>query len=384
MYIVTCIKKDDLIKYALDNGIDLIGFASPNCLKKYRNLLIMRDKNKLSCSIEEKNFEKRINPYLIMANVKSIITIGLSYNVDYKRNNDVSSSGIISKTSWGIDYHTVLYNALDKIKNYIISKCENADAKILVDNNPLLERAIAYHGGIGFFGKNNLIINEIYGSNIFLGEILTNIYFKPNKPIKSKCGDCNLCIKACPGKAIISSHIINTNNCISYSTVDKGYLNDERIKRMGRRIYGCDICQDVCPFNKKAKKVKRNEFMPNKLKPNVSIRDILSLDNKKFKDVFGQTSSSWRGKRTIIRNAIIAAINKKDKGSIDILRKLLKYNPSSYLKAYSAYALSKLGDKNFLNDIEDAYRKEKDHNAKVFIKKAIDILRGVEFENKQR
>ncbi|MDK2805230.1 MAG: epoxyqueuosine reductase [Thermoanaerobacterium sp.] len=383
MFNVTCVTKEEIKEYAYKSGIDIVGFASPDCLFKYRDLLKNRYENGLSCNIEENDIEKRINPYIFFEDVKSIISVAVSYNVVYEADLPKSAYGTISRTAWGIDYHKVLIDLLEKLRDFILSKCNDAKAVLLVDNNPLLERAIAYNAGIGFYGKNSMIINEKYGSYLFLGEMLLNIYFEPDKKVESKCGICRRCLKACPGKALIGEYKIDANKCLSYATIKKGYLSDDTIKKLGTRIYGCDTCQDVCPFNKTAKRVIKDEFIPRGLKPKHDLREILSLDNKKFKEIFGTTSASWRGKNTIVRNAIIAAINSNYKEAIEQLKKLIN-SESPYIRGYSAYALSILDGENSLPYIEKAYINEKDEDAKEFMKKAIINIRGEVFEYNER
>jgi epoxyqueuosine reductase len=377
---VKCITKDEIRDYASSCGIDLIGFAEPDCLVKYHDLLKERENKNYSCPIEEKNYEKRINPRLIMDNIRSIISIAVSYNVDYVYEKPQKGYGIISRTSWGTDYHVILKNKMDKLAGFIKARCPDVELKCLVDNNPLLERAIAYNAGIGFFGKNSMIINEEYGSYIFLGEILCSIYFEPDIPVESKCGECELCLKACPGQAIVEPFKINANRCLSFATINKGYLDDKTVIKMGRRIYGCDTCQKVCPYNKWAKKVSRSEFMPDKLKPKHDLTDILNMDNKKFKQVFGPTASSWRGKRTIIRNAIIACANTNEKNCINTLKKIL-YGDNSYLRGYSAWALSIIGGKELSKDINEVLGKEGDERSKKMMIYALKNLKGDVFEN---
>lgn len=383
MFDVTCVTKEEIKEFAYKSGIDVIGFASPDCLFEYRDLLLYRLNNGLNCNIEENDVEKRINPYYLLDDVKTIISVAISYNVDYKFDSLKSGYGTISKTAWGVDYHKVMIDLLRNLEKFISSKCGVVKTVLLVDNNPLLERAIAYNAGIGFFGKNNMIINEEYGSYLFLGEMLINVPFEPDSKVESKCGSCARCLKACPGKALIEEYKIDANKCLSYATIQKGYLSDSTLKRLGTRIYGCDMCQDVCPFNEKAKKVTRREFTPQNLKPKHDLKDILCLDNKKFKELFGATSASWRGKNTIIRNAIIAAINLNDKDSIQPLRKLIS-SESAYIRGYSAYALSILDKENAFPHIEKAYLNEKDETAKEFMKKAMMNIRGETFEDNER
>lgn len=370
-----CITKREIKNYAYKIGIELVGFADPKCLKPYRELLKKRYELNLSCSIEENNVEKRISPELIMEDVKSIIAIAVSYNVEYDQDNVDINYGLISKTSWGIDYHYVLKAKLEKIIDFIKSRCNDVKAVSIVDNNPLIERAIAYNAGIGWYGKNNLIINDEYGSYIYLGEILINKYFEPDKPVESKCGDCSLCINACSGKALIEPYKINANKCLSYATVNKGILDAETVRRLGRRIYGCDTCQEVCPFNKKAKKVTKPEFMPDKLFPKHSLIDILNMSGPQFKKIFGPTASSWRGKNIIIRNAIIACANTKDKNCIDSLKKLLN-SESPIIRGYSAWALGVIGEINTIKYIENAIIKETDERAKDMMLSALKRVKG--------
>ncbi|ADH61279.1 domain of unknown function DUF1730 [Thermoanaerobacter mathranii subsp. mathranii str. A3] len=375
-----CVTKQEIENYARQIGIDLIGFASPDCLKEYKNFLKERENLGYSCSIEERDIQKRISPEFILPEVKSIIAIALSYNVKYEIKNYSRNFGIISRTSWGIDYHKVLKEKMEKLSEFIKSKCEGVETICLVDNNPLLEREIAYHAGIGWYGKNGLIINDEYGSYIFLGEILINKYFESDIPKQSKCGDCDLCVKACPTKAIVKPYIINANKCLSYITVKKGKIDEKMAKKMGRRIYGCDTCQQVCPFNKRAKKVIRPEFLPDKLLPRHELIEILNMSKKEFEEIFGPTSSSWRGKSIIIRNAIISCVNTKEKNCIEPIKNLLK-SQSPLLRGYSAWALSNLCDKEILSEIENALLREKDEMAKKMMTEALNKLKGDKIEN---
>ncbi|EGD51854.1 domain of unknown function DUF1730 protein [Thermoanaerobacter ethanolicus JW 200] len=372
-----CVTKEEIKKFAQQIGIDLVGFASPDCLKEYNNFLKERENLGYSCSIEERDIQKRISPEFILPEVKSIIAIALSYNVEHEIKYYSRSYGIISRSSWGVDYHKVLKEKMEKLSEFIKSKCQEVKTVCLVDNNPLLEREIAYHAGIGWFGKNGLIINDEYGSYIFLGEILINKYFEPDAPQKTKCGDCNLCIKACPTNAIAEPYIIDANKCLSYITVKKGKIEEKIAKKMGRRIYGCDTCQQVCPFNKRAKKVVRPEFVPDKLLPRHDLIEILNMSKKEFAEIFGPTSSSWRGKSIIIRNAIIACVNTKEKSCIEPIKNLLK-SQSPLLRGYSAWALSHLCDKDkeVVVEIKEALIEEKDEFAKEMMAKAINRLKG--------
>lgn len=368
---------------AYDLGIDLIGFANPDCLKNYKDLLVEREKLNLSCSIEEKNLERRINPYLILEDVKTIISVAISYNVEFDFDKECKNCGIISKSAWGIDYHIVLKEKMDMLIEFIKFHCEDLKAVSLVDNNPLLERAIARSAGIGWFGKNNLIINDEYGSYIFLGEILINKFFVPDQPQDSKCGDCNLCLKACPTKALIEPYKINSNKCLSYATINKEILDKEIMIKMGRRLYGCDTCQQVCPYNQKARKVFHSEFIPRKLMPMYDINKILTMSNLEFDMVFGNTSASWRGKNIIIRNAVIICGNIKSKECINYLMDLLN-SKSPVLRGYSFYSIIRIFGIQIYDEIKNFFFDEKDEKAKNIMNKALELLKGDEKDVNKR
>ncbi|MGB9779682.1 tRNA epoxyqueuosine(34) reductase QueG [Caldanaerobacter sp.] len=371
---MSCIKKEEVKAFAKSIGIDLIGFAPADCLKKYKFFLEERKKWGYECSIEERNPDKRVSPEFILSDVKSIISIALSYNVEYEIKVFDKNFGIISKSSWGRDYHLILREKMRNLCEFLKSECPEANMVSLVDNNPLLERAIAYHAGIGWFGKNGLIINEEYGSYLFLGEILINKYFEPDTPQESKCGDCDLCIKACPTKAIEKPYLVNANKCLSFITVKKGKIEEELSKKLGRRIYGCDTCQEVCPFNKRAKKVKREEFLPTNLLPRYSLLRILNMTNKEFREIFGPTASSWRGKNVIIRNAIIACVNLQNRDCVEHIKKHLK-SESPLLRGYSAWALSYLEEEDkALEEIRKALKDEKDDFAAKMMEEALQRL----------
>jgi epoxyqueuosine reductase len=181
-------------------------------------------------------------------------------------------------------------------------------------------------------------------------------------------------MKACPTKAIEKPYLVNANRCLSFITVKKGEIEEDLSKKLGRRIYGCDTCQEVCPFNKRAKKIKREEFLPTELLPRYSLVRILDMTNKEFKEIFGPTASSWRGKSVIIRNAIIACVNTQNRECVEHIKKHLN-SKSPLLRGYSAWALSYLdkGDE-VVEEIKKALESEEDDFAAKMMKEALQRL----------
>jgi epoxyqueuosine reductase len=237
-----------------------------------------------------------------MQNAKSIIAIALPYNKNYIPPNDDKLRGRISVAAVGTDYHIVLGEIMHRLETEILSEYENV---CFADTGPLVDREVAKRCCIGFIGKNHSLINEDMGGMLFLGYILTSANIPPiGVAEKSKCGDCRKCIDACPGGALTDNGFIY-EKCISYITQCKGELSEEQMRVMGNRIYGCDVCQTVCPYNTKKDAVVNEDAFP-------AIEEIMMMSNKAFNEKFKTTAAGWRGKKIIQRNALIALGNMND------------------------------------------------------------------------
>jgi epoxyqueuosine reductase len=314
----------DIKKFIIDKSkelnIDMIGFTNSDPLFNLEEYLKYRIDNDVITEFEEKDINKRIDPKVTMSNCKSIITIALSYNVDLNEKSSVRFKGSLSKSSWGIDYHRVLKSKIiDLIEE--IKRIQDFEYKYFVDTGPLVDRELAKKSGLGYYGKNCNIINEEYGSFIFIGYILTDLEIDVDNYSKdNECGDCVLCIKACPTNALEEPFRLNPKKCISYLTQTKGPLDIDLKEKMGIKIYGCDTCQMVCPKNKDIKKSEHDEFMPYITKGIIDIEELLKMSNKEFKVKYGTMAGSWRGKNILKRNCINALQNiknEKNKHCID-------------------------------------------------------------------
>lgn len=316
--------KEYIVGKAKELNIDMVGFT--NCepfihLKEYLN---DRMENNITTEFEEKDINRRIDPCITMPECRSIIVIALSYNVEYNEKPDYELKGSLSKSSWGIDYHKVLKLKLEALIDEI-KKIEDFEYQYFVDTGPLVDRELAKRAGIGYYGKNCSIINEDYGSFIFIGYILTNLEIEvDNKEIENQCGDCNLCIRACPTNALDKPYRLNAKRCISYLTQTKDEVDEELKRKMGIKIYGCDTCQMVCPKNKNVKKSIHEEFMPKEIKGAIDIRELITMSNREFKDKYGAMAGSWRGKNILKRNAINALKNMRSRNNEHIIDELLK------------------------------------------------------------
>lgn len=325
-----------IMKKSIELGIDICGFSDPLGMENLREYLEYRKDNNLQTEFEEKDIEKRLDPKLTLPSCKSIIVIGISYNVDIEKEETKFPIGLLSKSSWGIDYHLVVKNKLEALI-VEIKKVADLQYKYFVDTGPLIDRELAKKAGIGYYGKNCSIINDDYGSFIFIGYILTDLDLEFSDEVEAKCGDCDYCIRACPTNALEDPYKLNPKKCISYLTQTKEEIPHELREKMGLKIYGCDICQLVCPKNDNIKKSTYEEFIPIITKGYINIEELLHISNRGFKTKYGHMAGSWRGKNILKRNSIIALSNMKEEENIDILESLLE-DSNPIIREYADWA----------------------------------------------
>lgn len=361
--------KELIIDKAKKLNIDIIGFTNTDKFNYLENFLEDRFKKGHATEFEENDINLRITPQIHLKDAKSIIAIGISYNIDFKPNIKIKYKGILSKSSWGTDYHVILKDKLLKLANEIL-EVKEFNYKAFVDTGPLLDREIAKRSGLGWYGKNCIIINEEYGSFIFIGYLITDLDIEKDKEKEENCGDCELCLKACPTGAIYGKYKINTKKCISYLTQTKNKIPYELRNSMGLKIYGCDTCQVVCPKNKGVKKSNKIDFIPKVTNGYIDIEELLNISNRDFKKKYNHISGSWRGKNLLKRNAIIALGNMNNKDSIPLLIKCLN-DKSSLIREYAAYSLMKIDKKEGREIIKKAITKDKDELVKCEMEKVI-------------
>lgn len=278
-------------------GVDTVGVAGIGPYYDLEKIIKKRIDKDYITGMEEPVIEKRINPKVTMENVESIIVCAFPY---YTEDNNKSN---ISKYCYGKDYHIVVKEKLEEIAKYISDKTEGFEYMVFADNGPLVDRYLASISGIGYYGINNNIITDKYGSYVFIGYILNNYKFEVDDKNEKKCINCGKCIDSCPGGAILGSFEFNPKKCLSYITQKKEELDEEEINILNKsnKVFGCDICQDICPHNKNISKTNIKEFYEN-LMYNLDEDEILNISNKEFKRRYKEKAFSWRGKKIIQRN----------------------------------------------------------------------------------
>jgi len=287
------------IKYIAEQiGFDLIGITSPKIIKDARSQYNIWLKNGFHADLEymSKDPERRSNPLKIMPNAKSLICFAINYFTHDITINDTTKHGKVSKYARGKDYHKVIDKMLRKfiktVNNQYLQTNTEIEWKYFTDYGPILEKSYAQQSGIGFIGRNGLLITKEFGSYVFLATILTTLELEFDAPSTLECGPCNRCIESCPTQAITKPKTIDARRCISYQTIEnKSNTIDEYVSnKITNQIFGCDICQQVCPWNKLAKLTKHKEFYPkNGAGEYLNLKKISQMTEKEFNEQFSGT-----------------------------------------------------------------------------------------------
>ena len=334
--------KEEIINLAKKIGISKIGFTTADdfdYLEKSLRLAVEEGRNS---GFEHKNIEERIKPKLSLASAKTIISIAVAYPHKLKQQPQKTAykRGKFTPNSWGLDYHYVLQDKLERLAKGIEELTADFEYKGMVDTGALVDTAVAQRAGIGFIGKNGLVISKEFGSYMFLGELITNLDIEPDQPVDYGCGDCNRCVTACPTSCLIGDGTMNAKRCLSFQTQDKGVMDLEFRKKIKTVIYGCDICQICCPYNKGLDNPLATEIDPELSHP--ELLPFLELSNGQFKEKFGHVAGSWRGKNILQRNAIIALANANDRSAIPKMLEIIDKGQNPIHVATAIWALSQL------------------------------------------
>jgi epoxyqueuosine reductase len=323
---------------------------------------------------------RRSNPESAMPGIGSVIVCALNYNTERPKSIDVANAsdaseprGWISRYAWGNDYHDVLRRKLDALVAALrVQFDEPFDARVYADTGPLQERVFAKHAGLGWLGKNTLLLNQTLGSWFFLGAILTTLDLAPTLGAAELlppdlCGSCRRCIDACPTDALVEPYVMDARRCISYLTIElRGSIPEELREPMGRHVFGCDICQDVCPWNRRAPVTQEAHFQPRMVpakskdpaKKHESPEEdslflpklewLAAMDEEEYREVFRGSPvkrTKWRG---LVRNACIALGNsrvphgKPTHEKMSALLKRLAASPDAPISESALWALSRI------------------------------------------
>jgi len=289
---------------------------------------------------------RRSDPRAVLPRAGTVVSVSIPYyRGDWPAGTgDDAPRGRIARYAWGRDYHKRIRRRLKLLARAILAQCPDARWLAYVDTGPMLDRAWAERAGIGWIGKNTNVILQGRGSWSFLGEILTDLELEPDPPARNHCGTCARCIDACPTRAIVGPYQLDARRCISYLTIEhRGAIPLELRPAIGTRIFGCDDCQEACPWNRFAVKTEDPEFLGRPGQETPELIPLLSLDEESFRARY-QGTAVLRAKRSgFVRNVAVALGNLGDRRSVGPLARALSEDPEPVVRGHAAWALGRIG-----------------------------------------
>jgi epoxyqueuosine reductase len=274
----------------------------------------------------------------------SLIAVGLQYDTSYPYSTEARRDrGWIARYAWGDDYHDVMKTMLEGLVEDLRQEAGSFTARTYVDTGPVVERAYAAAAGLGAWGKNTCLLHPEHGSWFFLGEVVTDLDLPADAPRPDLCGSCTACLEACPTGALPAPYVLDARRCISYLTIEvKGALPEERRADLGRHVFGCDICQDVCPWNRKRRHRGGSAFAPRAGLEAPDLGDLASLDDAAFRERFRGSPLKRARRRGLLRNVAVALGNSGDSSRKPVLETLAR-DEDPLVREHALWALRRLG-----------------------------------------
>ena len=351
--------KAQLISFARQIGFDSCRIAAcdmPTHASEFREWLRQGAHGEMNYM--QRGEEKRCDPQKVLPGAKSIVVLALNYfqgegnrrspaSAKLPRGRQTAATGTIARYAWGDDYHDVIEAKLDKIDQFL--RGFGGQQKCYVDTGPILERDHAAQAGIGWHGKNTMLIDEQLGTWFFLAEILTTLELPADQPVEDRCGTCERCIKACPTGAITAPHRLDARRCISYLTIElKGSIPLELRPLIGDRIFGCDDCLDVCPWNRFAQVSHETAFSARESTTGMSLREYLRLSDAEFRQLFKNSPIKRIKHRGFLRNVCVALGNAGDVSDLPALKRAAA-DPEPLIAEHAAWAIKQIGARQGIN-----------------------------------
>ena len=350
---------------AISKGFDVVGVTNADNFDRdeLEALKRIRDGHMDGYSwYNEERVKKMNRPNELLEDAQSIISLACSYLGD-SADSSHTLNGRVARYSWGDDYHKVLK---ERIADFCADLSELVDIelklRIFVDDGPMNDRAAARRSGVGWVGKNTNILTPSHGSWVLLGQVITNLPLPSDLPLKKSCGNCVRCIDDCPTGAIVAPYVIDNKRCISYLTIElKGVIPRDLRPLMGDWIFGCDICQDVCPVNLKALPCHLDEFKQRNGFSTPDLVPILEIDQMTFSDRYKNSPIKRTKLVGLQRNACIALGNNGDEKAILPLSKVLCSSEESLVRLHAAWAIGRIGGREAATVLERARDSERDN-----------------------
>jgi epoxyqueuosine reductase len=345
----TCIHEE-----ALRLGFFKVGIASSRPLpsiERFRSWLEHGFHGTMSYL--ERQAPKRENPDLVLTNARTILVLAMNYYAIRAATPD-PMIGRISRCAWGDDYHHIVLGRLNQLLDFIKSRAPSANGLCYVDTGPILEKVWGAETSLGWIGKHTNLITRKKGSWFFIGAILLDLEIESDAKEKNYCGKCNRCIQACPTGAIVAPYILDSRLCISYLTIElRGPIPISLRSLIGNRIYGCDDCQEVCPWNRFATAKSEIGFEPRRENLSPDLNELIQITPRDFKERFSNSPVARATRNGFVRNVAVALGNSRSNEAVPALEKALR-DESSLVRSHAAWALGQIATEQANRALSDA------------------------------
>jgi epoxyqueuosine reductase len=353
--------EDRVTDSALRLGFAMVGFARVGRLAERQEFFLqwLTEGKAGEMGWLERAPERRLDPRMLDERLRGVISLAYPYSAPKPPMVDWRSElrGRIAAYALGPDYHDVVLKKARLVADVLGAEYPQTITRVYVDTGPVLEREWAAQARLGWFGRNTNLINRYHGSYFFLAEVFTDIEFDgPSEPYREHCGTCRQCLDLCPTQALSHGFKLDPRLCISYLTIEhRGPIPKELRARLGNWIFGCDICQEVCPWNSDTTRAAQ---VNADLAP--SLADVMALDDWGFRQRFGKTAIKRTKRRGLLRNAAIALGNSGNPAAVPILARTLENESEALVRAHAAWALGRFGEVEARQALEAARMKEPD------------------------
>lgn len=350
---------NDIRARALELGFDAFGVTRPDAIEQVGGRLqTFLDSGYHGDMVwMETTASRRRDPGMLMENARSVVVVAMSYapGTDPMEALKETSRGVISVYAKGRDYHDVLKGRLKQLAGYLASR-SGSDVKVFVDTAPLMEKPLAAAAGLGWQGKHTNLVSRQHGSWLFLGAILTAADLASNAEGCQSCGSCQRCLEVCPTAAFPAPYQLDARRCLAYLSIEsKGQIPLEFRKPMGNRVFGCDDCLAVCPWNKFAAVSREAKFAAREETDNPPLAELIELDDRAFRLRFAGTPVKRTGRDRVVRNALVAAGNSNDPALLPLIIRRLG-DESPLVRAMAVWALRQLTDEAHVAALRASHR----------------------------
>jgi len=337
--------KERVVAAAIEAGAGAVRIASAQpdaAARAHMQAAFARD-DFATWGYDEQRAHDTTTPQVLLPGAVSVVCVAMAYATSAPKERG-ALSGRVSRYAWSVDYHATLRRVLEQVARVLDDDAQAPVSRIACDTAPIAERAYAARAGLGWVGKHTNLIVPGLGSYVFLGEVVTTARLAPDEPLRKSCGACTRCVTVCPTQALRGDYTIDARRCIADLTQRKDAIPRELRALIGDWLWGCDLCQDVCPPTMRAGAPQRAHFAPIDAQAAFpDLQALLQLRSGTFKRRFAKTAMGWRGAAILRRNAAVALGNALDRATVPSLSRALTDDPHTLVRCHVAWALGRIG-----------------------------------------